>query len=126
MSLSASSAATADHRSIVASGSACLNARSQVGASLPAWRMIFKGPAEGSCATLRAADRCRFEVDEIRAFRDLLAGPVVDRGDLSGGRGRDRVLHLHRLEDHQRRAAVDALALLDEYCDYRARPRRPQ
>src|SRR5690606_7255538 len=73
-------------------------------------------PSRGPTSTTRTccgnAISCLLCVDakQLGAFRHLVAGLVEDPGDDAVRRGEDRVLHLHRLQQHHGLAAFDRLA----------------
>ena len=94
---------------IRASGSAVASAARHDSASRP-----------GICSSTFMRPRAAFEIDQVRAFLHAVAGTVVDRGDRAVRRCGDRVLHLHRLENHQRRSASDLVPGLDQHGDDRS------
>src|SRR5689334_9338431 len=66
------------------------------------------------------------EVDQLGAFAHLLAGDDAKRLHGAGARRADRVLHLHRLEDEQRRALLDRGTRRGDERDHLARHRRDE
>ena len=60
------------------------------------------------------------QVDQVGALGDAIAGTIVNRRDDARSRRGDRVLHLHRLEDDERRAALDLGPRLDQHRDHGA------
>jgi hypothetical protein len=72
----------------------------------------------------RRLDRRRREPQQQVARLDDLAGPRQHLGDRRIGLGADLVLHLHRLDDEQQRAACDRLPRHDGDLDDGGRHRR--
>src|SRR5215831_16397745 len=66
------------------------------------------------------------EVDQLGPFAHLLAGGDAERLDRAGARRADRVLHLHRLEDEERRALLDGGPGRGDERDHLARHRRDE
>src|SRR5690349_3325778 len=71
----------------------------------------FCSPSRGPTSHMRTSRGSviarLLERDQLGALLDQVAGAVVDAGEDAGLGRRDRVLHLHRLEHHQRLAALD-------------------
>src|SRR6478735_3739133 len=76
--------------------------------------------------SIQATRRLLVEVDQLDALADLVAGGKAERLDGAGAWRTDRVLHLHRLENEQRRPLLDRRAWGGEQRDHLARHRREQ
>src|SRR5215207_4341986 len=78
----------------------------------------FCKPSRGPTSTMRTR---LFKRHQLRTFKHLLAGGVVNLLHHPVARRRDGVLHLHRLEDQERIALADPRARLRQHLDDFAR-----
>src|SRR3712207_1265879 len=71
----------------------------------------FCRPSRGPTSTMRTRSGSRisalrrFQPDQLGPVLDQIADGEIDRGDHAVGGRDDGMLHLHRLERHERRAA---------------------
>src|SRR6185503_18688934 len=95
-----------------------------VGSSPGSFCKPSRGPTSTTLTNSGTVFRSFFERDELGALEHLVAGGVVDLLHPAVGRRRDRVLHLHRLENEERLAFRHLAARFGHHLDDFPRHRR--